>query len=532
MKKLPEPVPVLRELRRTLLLEMSGGKKRVPTDGEIRAWMLEQYRLNPVTADVYRSTLLAKEDLVLREDELPRTGEALDLMSSLEDRPLPKNCFASITTTDGAVHGILMQQEQLQVGGLVYAVTIFSPTDQFSTVSRVEVRACSHEPEPFVSLMTQSGWHRYSKTDAAQNEFVVLIVRCLAAYHQYKYRKIPIGQISSDENILTPPSDGTLDRLIRDAYLGIIPCTKVSLKLDRIEPEDMDFALQISSDIIKNAMTYVVDAGIPSVELLLYERHGKLVMGDDYPIYLAYRALLYKDVPAVIIGSFNREGINIIREGHGELIPPIVVASAAPVKVKKIVSDQQKQLKQKLSLLAPVGPTSTGHFENLYVSFARLLADHKTAERDLHRFIATHPVIVDSHLASMYSEVCIGSYRADLILRYEQLDKRILLIELERHDDLIFKRSNRLRDKVNHAVQQVEDWISSIREDATPMPEWLDKSYVPEGVVVIGRNKDMTRVQRDTLFNINSNRVVKVITYDDLLERLKRLIDMLARRNL
>jgi hypothetical protein len=30
----------------------------------------------------------------------------------------------------------------------------------------------------------------------------------------------------------------------------------------------------------------------------------------------------------------------------------------------------------------------------------------------------------------MFSEVCIGRYRADLVIRYEQMDKRVLLIEL------------------------------------------------------------------------------------------------------
>ena len=532
LKERTSATPMLRELRRNLLLKISHGQKRVPTISEIRRWRLEEYRLNPTVADLYSAILLTKQDLVLSEDELPSLATSIRLASLLEDRPLPKNSFASISLTDGLVHGVLIQLQHLQVGGLVYAVTIFNLDGAFDMVSRAEVRACNHEPEPYLTLQTTAGWIQISKSEAHENKQAIFILRCLAAQHEFKYRSIPISEIEVSPNSPSPPTNKFALNLIKDAYLNKIFCTKVLIQLDRIEPENLAFALQVSPEIIRESMTYVVDSGCPSIELLLYEKEGKLLMSDDYPIYLAYRALLFKEVPAVIIGEFNKEGIKIIREGYSELMPPVVTTHAKSCTTKLIVEDQKKLLLDKLASLTPKESGYVNHFESLYISFSRLLADHKTAERDLHRFISNHPVIFDGHLASIYSEVCIGNYRADLVLRYEQLDKKILLIELERHDDLIFKRSNRLRDKVNHAVQQVEDWISAIRKGATPIPKWLDESYTPEGCVVIGRSKDLTSVQQKTLFDINSNRLVKVITYDDLLERMKQLIEMLARQNL
>ena len=527
---LPSSNPMLNVLRRHLLLQMSGGEKRVANSVEIRKWILEQYRQNPTVADMYRAILLVREDFVLVEDLLPLPKDAFNVADLLENRPLPKNCFMSVTLGNGDIRGVLIQHDKLQVGGLVYVVTIFDIDKKFESVSRTEVRACSHIPEPFSCVKTTTGWLRFSKDDASENEHVVFVVQCLAAYHKYKYRKIPLDQIQSGPASTIPPTDGALDQLLLGAYRDKVPCTKVLLKLKKIEPEDIKFALQVPPDVIKKSMAYIVDSAAPSVELLLYERQGKLIMGDDYSIHLAYRALLFDEVPAVIIGKFDENGITVIQRGHSELIPPIVVSALGDECLLETKEDDQTLLRQKLSLLSPPKPTSTERLESIFIEFARLLSSHKTKERDLHRFISSNPVMVDGHLAAMFSEVCIGRYRADLVIRYEQMDKRVLLIELERHDDLIFKRSNRLRDKVNHASQQVEDWIAAVRNQVTPMPDWLDKSYVTEGAVVIGRSKDLTRVQRDTLFNINTNRIVKIITYDDLLERLNNLIGTLARQ--
>ena len=100
----------------------------------------------------------------------------------------------------------------------------------------------------------------------------------------------------------------------------------------------------------------------------------------------------------------------------------------------------------------------------------------------------------------------------------------MLLIELKRDDDQIFKKNNRLVHKVSHASQQIEDWIVQIRRNAETMPSWLKGEYTAEGLVVIGRSNQLSDEQKEALFNINSNRVVKIVTYDDLLERLNRLI--------
>ncbi|WP_025119782.1 MULTISPECIES: Shedu anti-phage system protein SduA domain-containing protein [unclassified Serratia (in: enterobacteria)] len=114
-----------------------------------------------------------------------------------------------------------------------------------------------------------------------------------------------------------------------------------------------------------------------------------------------------------------------------------------------------------------------------------------------------------------------------MVLEYEQSHRRILLVELERHVDKIFTKDNRLRSKVTHAGQQVEDWIGEIRSGKKNVPNWLKKEYVVEGAVVIGRSKNLTLKQKETLRVINTNRTIKIMTYDDLLEQMMRLISIL-----
>lgn len=103
----------------------------------------------------------------------------------------------------------------------------------------------------------------------------------------------------------------------------------------------------------------------------------------------------------------------------------------------------------------------------------------------------------------------------------------MVLVELEPHDKQIFTKKNRLRHQVTHALQQVEDWIQEIHRGVPNIPGWLQGSYTAEGMIVIGRSKDLTEEQRETLALKNAKSSIKILTYDDLLERLSRLIKTL-----
>jgi hypothetical protein len=126
------------------------------------------------------------------------------------------------------------------------------------------------------------------------------------------------------------------------------------------------------------------------------------------------------------------------------------------------------------------------------------------------------------------SEVCLGKdYRVDLVIQYKLDERRLLLIELEKAGLPIFTKSGRLRSHVTHAIQQVEDWMQWWLEHPTNIPAALDGSIPPDGLVVIGRNISMDERSKRRLVHLNHNRRVKLITYDDLLDRIEALIERL-----
>jgi hypothetical protein len=513
---------MLRELRRELLLEISGGEKRIGSSDEIKSWMLDKYQQNPLVADMFRAILLINEDLLLRENELPSLSKCKSAIIDVEKLPLPEFGFVS-SFHEGRPAGALVQREALKVGGLVYSITLFDRENLTKRVSRVEIRASIIEPEPFASIFTLDGWVHFAKDEIHSETHIVFALQCLIALHRYNYPTLSIDSIV-DNRVTKPRPNKYLEGLIAQAYLDNVVCYKVKVCLAQVTPRDVDYALTIPEEQIKSFIDQVAEFGYPFHDLLLYERNGGLIMDDDYIPYLAYRALKLEEVPAVIVGSFDQPNVKVLETGGRELIPPIVVTKVSAG--QKRIRSKEYLLQEKLSHLTRTASIET-KLENRFIHFCRLLSNASISEKELHNFLSRNSQILDSHAASMYSEVTIGRYRADLVLRYDQVDKRVILIELEKHSDKIFTKENRLRSKVTHASQQVEDWINEIRLGARKIPNWLNQEFCPEGAVVIGRTSDLTEEQKQTLATINANRLVKIITYDDLLTRMKQLIKSL-----
>lgn len=154
-----------------------------------------------------------------------------------------------------------------------------------------------------------------------------------------------------------------------------------------------------------------------------------------------------------------------------------------------------------------------------------LLSDPSTTERQIQNLLQNYPMILDPSGIRMLSEVKLGnSYRVDLIMQYEQNDRHTMLIELERPSLPIFTKKGRLRSHVIHSIQQVEDWLRWWHEHATEIPSVLDRTVPPEGLVVIGRSIDLSEDDQRRLLHLNANRRVKVITYDDLSNRLESIV--------
>lgn len=514
---------LLNKLRQEMMLEITFGEKRVGTSKEISEWILKKYQENAYSGDICQAVLYLKEDYVSPSNELPTIKAAFEQHYALEHYPIPEFFFVS-TDYESEPVGFLFQREALKGGGRVYSVTGFNLCGGYEKVSRSEFRIKETDPEPFVSLMQDDGWAHTSKEMLSENNYIELIFRCLAAYSNYRHPRID-NKAVVDTRSIKPKDNEYLVQLICKAIQGKVTCTRISLPINRIKPRDIDYALNIPEADIQDFMRRIAEWGAPLAEILLYEEDGQLMMDDDYLAYCAYRTLKIDSVKAVVIGNFDESDIKILKRGRGELIPPVIV-DRAPKKMSQDGLSKDHMLDERLSSLMPT-PNSRAQMKMKFTNFCRLLGRDSTLEKDLQNFIKHNPEIFDSHFGRMHMEVPIGNFRADMVLQYEQSHRRVLLVELERHVDQIFTKDNRLRSKVTHASQQVEDWIGEIRSGKNNIPDWLKREYVVEGAVVIGRSKNLTVSQKDTLRVINTNRIVKIMTYDDLLEQMMRLISIL-----
>lgn len=518
-----EARPFLTELRQKMMLEITSSEKRMGSSNEISIWLLKKYQDNYIFGNICQAILYLKEDYLYPSKKLPTIEVAFEQLYALEHYPIPKFFFVS-TDYESEPVGFLFQREELKDGGRVYSVTGFNQYNYYKKISRFEFRVKEKEPEPFVIQMTSDGYIKISKNTLSENSYTELIFKCLALYCNDKHPKID-SNFMIDAQMTNQKDNEHLVQLITGAIQGKIKCTRISLPIDNIKIRDIDYALSISESDIQDFIYKITEWGAPLGEILLYEEDGQLIMDDDYMIYCAYKALKINSVKGVVVGNFDESGIKVLKRGYGELIPPIVV-DREPTMIQKNTLSKEHMLDKKLSSLIQE-PISRVQMEVKFINFCHLLGQDSTLEKDLQNFIKDNPEIFDCHFGQMYMEVPIGRFRADMILQYEQSHRRVLLVELERHIDQIFTKNNRLRSKVTHASQQVEDWISEIRSGKKGIPNWLKREYVVEGAVVIGRSKNLTASQKNTLHVINTNRTVKIMTYDDLLEQMMRLISKL-----
>jgi hypothetical protein len=326
-----------------------------------------------------------------------------------------------------------------------------------------------------------------------------------------------------EEPSLTPPLDAELQSLLAGLFKGTVECTEAVIPFGMIVPKDAQHALDLPSFGIA-AADGALDAG-KQLKLLVYWNGERFVVSDDYALYMAYRARHVTSVPVVILGKVP-SSVSPIRSGGYELLPPALIAASAPPASAEAKA-ARRWWRDVYSSALRQPSESTLQLHVLAMQLAELVARSSTAERDIHEFLLEHPQIFDVYGTRVRSEVRFGSsYRADLVVEYGASDRRIELIELERASHPIFTSKGRLRHAVEYAGQQVEDWIRWWREHSAEVPPPFDASVPLSGAVVVGRSRDLSVDDRKRLLHINDGRRVKILTYDDLLDRIDRVIAM------
>jgi len=253
------------------------------------------------------------------------------------------------------------------------------------------------------------------------------------------------------------------------------------------------------------------------------------VCSDDYVSYLAYRLLEQDFVPAVIIGSYSGPVRSPGEPGGWELLPPVGM-TFAPLDFRELInsSEVNRYIDYRLNELRRFEKHHNllPRLIELRYRFGALLQRSELTEKEVHDFLVSNPELIDPTASQVLSEVRLGNaYRVDIALQYDVgPTQKTQLIEIEKPSHKLFTKSGRPRAYVTHAIQQVEDWIRWWRENPEKVPEPLRPELPPDGTVIIGRSVSLTDREKKALEHLNSNRIVKTITYDRLLERFDRMI--------
>jgi hypothetical protein len=533
---------ILGRLKLKLFEEMTGKKYYSPDKRQYKSFLLKHIQSNTYFTQFLINILNIKSSCVTKYDDLNKLFDLNDLLQDIEIFPLENVMFLEINECPEGLPknlGVLVDCRTINDesdSGYIYTVRLISETFfPKGHIGSFEVRASKSYPDPMLCTLLSHGWERFDRRNFHDTPFSALAIQILKFISEKTKPQLLNTKdlyISQADSPLKPPEDPHLKALLISAYMGTIKCSVVEVSLSLIRPYDLNFCISYPLEYVEMAKrkhgTKKLVPPIPSNCLLVYWEKDHFIMSDDYLVYLAYRSLKIDRVPCVVLGKYPSNICKTLRVGSSELIPPPLLEEILEFNLSEseIEKEKEKILDKRLDSMLKKDPKSDLY--SLFWNLSKLIQNPSTKERELHKFILKHPISLDTYNFNILSEFRFGKdYRADLVLEYKFNDKRIVFVELEKASLPIFTKAKRETHHVNHAIQQVEDWLRWCKENPNQIPQPLDSSLPIEGLVVIGRSFNMSENERKTLVHNNQHRLVKVITYDDLLSRIEALIDNL-----
>lgn len=161
-----------------------------------------------------------------------------------------------------------------------------------------------------------------------------------------------------------------------------------------------------------------------------------------------------------------------------------------------------------------------------------LLESPKRNENALQKTLTNYPILFGVEYTRVIDKQRFGSeYEADYVLeRYNGLYD---IVEIEASTLKLYTKQGNPKSELVHAEQQIMDWLEWIEHNNPYAREKLQELYSPKGYVVIGRSKTLTPENKEKLRrrNLVFRDKIEIITYDDLLDNAKSLLDFLTGDN-
>lgn len=173
--------------------------------------------------------------------------------------------------------------------------------------------------------------------------------------------------------------------------------------------------------------------------------------------------------------------------------------------------------------------TARREFTALLNEFKKLLDSDPATEEILQQFLNEHSSLLCPTKISVWPKLKIGNRITDFVFKEATGD--YLLVELEKSTDRLFLKDGHTSKKLNHAHGQIVDWKRYIEDNLHTVQSELGLHNIssnPNGLIVIGRSKSLTADNRRKLSTMeNDNPKIKVMTYDDVHDNAKAVIENL-----
>ena len=160
--------------------------------------------------------------------------------------------------------------------------------------------------------------------------------------------------------------------------------------------------------------------------------------------------------------------------------------------------------------------------EDILSKFDALLNNQPEKEEDLHQYILAHPILLDPFMIELRNKHELGSeFITDFVIR--RINNDYVLVEIENSTDKLFRQDGSFTSNLMKAIAQVRDFQAWIIDNLPYAQTKLPGIRHPDGIVVIGRRKDLSTgmIKRLDEENFSRRGHIKILTYDDLLDQAR-----------
>jgi hypothetical protein len=129
----------------------------------------------------------------------------------------------------------------------------------------------------------------------------------------------------------------------------------------------------------------------------------------------------------------------------------------------------------------------------------------------------------------MWPKLALGARETDFV--FQEATGDYLLVELERANYRLFLKDGHPSRELNHARGQITDWKRYLEDNVSTVQRELSLTGIstnPKSLIVIGRSQSLSPEDRRKLVTIeNESPKTKIMTYDDVLENAKAIVENL-----